>query len=252
MAEFYEVNDRDTGRLYALMALATSCGLGLPVRTGGCRTCVCGWWTGRCCVIFAAMKSTSYRNKLVSVPAHAVVLLARNLPRLTARWVVDSYKAETERLTSTQLGLPLDPHPRPATDPQLVELVRRSPTGTWVQARTFAADKSQAARTWASEVRRGKKARLATLGPLEAHVERRQQGYVVMVRRAGTSAAIIDIARRLAEIPHDGQVDKAGRLLYRAPEACRHAVGGLQRSCRYRVGCTTSWRTPGSRGPNRV
>lgn len=151
-------------------------------------------------------------NAFEPVGREQVPGLMRRAPRALARWESESLGAESARLSSAQLQVPLDEQrSRPSTDPNMAETVRNAPPGTWVTVRRFPMGKAAAARTWASEVRRGAKARLAPLGPLEAKVERLDDELLVQLRRSLTSTAIVETAARIAAAAHAGQVDKASK-----------------------------------------
>ena len=138
--------------------------------------------------------------------------LVREAPALD-RWTVAQFKTQTERLTSAALGLPVDVRqPRPTADPHTLESIKKAAPGAWVTVRTFPDDARgrTAARTWAYEIRSGKKKRLAALGPLEVDVRPVQDLLEARLRRAVTGEQIIGTARRIAERAHGLQVDKAG------------------------------------------
>lgn len=211
MAKFYAVRDRDDGELYAVMVMTDQARPGL--------THAYRWipnfkeW-----VIDRGLKRDlrsfpgDQLNEFTEIDPKRAADLVRELPKITTRWVVDSYKGETERLASAALGLPVDDvSARPTTDPHMVDSVRKARPGTWVPVRVFPAEKGAAARKWASEIRLGAKARLASLGPLDARVVPSGEGLEVHVRRAVTSSAVVQVAQRIAEAAHASQLDKAGR-----------------------------------------
>jgi hypothetical protein len=125
------------------------------------------------------------------------------------RWALDRYKQEPNKLTMRDLGLVSD-QARVTSDPQPIEAVRTAPAGMWVALRRFPPEKAAAARKWVSEVRRGRK-RLASLGPLEARVERAADGWLEALARREADRALEESARALAEMAHGLQKDKVGR-----------------------------------------
>lgn len=209
--KFYAVRGADDHKLYGLMAMSDA------LRSGYTRAYrwvpnFGQWVADRPLLRDFRTFDGDPLNEFEEIDLRRALELVRELPKFTARWVIDSYKSETERLTSTDLGLPVDvAAPRPTTDPRMVESVRKARPGTWVPVRVFPAEKGAAARKWASEVRLGAKARLEPLGPLEARVVSSGEGLEVHVRRAVTSSAVVQVAQRIAEAAHAGQVDKAGQ-----------------------------------------
>ncbi len=149
-------------------------------------------------------------NRYREISAERAAELARTLPKIAARWVVNGYKAQDQAIESIELDLPIVAQPRPVTDPLTVARLDAAKAGEWVPVRTFELDQRAAARTWASEVRRGLKKALAGRGPLEARVVPRDGQLVVDVRRE-TGEELIRTARAIAERAHGLQVDKAGR-----------------------------------------
>lgn len=144
-------------------------------------------------------------------PLQAAALI-REAPALD-RWTVAQFKTQPERLTSAELGLPVDVgQPRPTADPHTLESIEKAAPGAWVTVRTFPDDARgrTAARTWAYEIRSGKKKRLAALGPLEVDVRPVHDLLEARLRRAVTGEQIVAAARQLAERAHGLQVDKAG------------------------------------------
>ncbi|MFT4284362.1 MAG: HD domain-containing protein [Protaetiibacter sp.] len=148
-------------------------------------------------------------NRYREISAERAAELVRTLPKITARWVVNGYKAQDESIESIELDLPIVAQPRPVTDPLTGARLDSAKPGEWVPVRTFELDQRAAARTWASEVRRGVKKALAGRGPLEARVVPRSGQLVVDVRR-DTGEELIRTARAIAERAHGLQVDKAG------------------------------------------
>lgn len=152
-------------------------------------------------------------NAYEEIDPYQAAALIREAPALD-RWTVAQFKTQTERLTSAELGLPVDVgQPRPTTDPHTLESIEKAAPGAWVTVRTFPDDARgrTAARTWAYEIRNGKKKRLAALGPLEVDVRPVQDLLEARLRRAVTGEQVIAAARRIAERAHGLQVDKAGR-----------------------------------------
>ncbi len=87
-------------------------------------------------------------------PLQAAALI-REAPALD-RWTVAQFKTQPERLTSAELGLPVDVgQPRPTADPHTLESIEKAAPGAWVTVRTFPDDARgrTAARTWASNAR---------------------------------------------------------------------------------------------------
>lgn len=229
MAEFYAVRERADDAPYAVIVLSDQ------IRPGFTRAYrwvpnLEEWVADRGLLRDFRSSPLDRENAFEAIDQATASQLVRRLPPITARWVLDAYRAEDERLTSTQLGLTPVERARPVTNPQMAEAVRTAPPWAWVRVRTFSADKALAARTWASEVRRGKKVRLAPLGRLEARVGRLDDGsgLIVEVRRAPTSSAIVETAERIATAAHAGQLDKAGRPYIDHPRrvATRLAAAG--------------------------
>lgn len=150
------------------------------------------------------------------VSAEIAQKLVCSLPRYDGRrygMILKNFELEPRRRSNAELGLEdIEPKTkRPTSDKQLVATVRNAPLGTWVTMRTFPPTGGAAARQWASEVRRGKKKRLADLGPLEARIMRLLDGSLeVHVRRPVIGPALVETARQLATHAHGAQKDKAG------------------------------------------
>lgn len=149
------------------------------------------------------------------VSAEIAQKLVCSLPRYDGRrygMILKRFELEPRRRSNAELGLDIETKAkRPTSDKQLVATVRNAPLGTWVTMRTFPPTGGTAARQWASEVRRGKKKRLADLGPLETRVMRLLDGSLeVHVRRPVVGPALVETARQLATQAHGAQKDKAG------------------------------------------
>ncbi|MDR1265200.1 MAG: hypothetical protein LBK42_06450 [Propionibacteriaceae bacterium] len=157
-------------------------------------------------------------NQFKAITADEALALVRGLPRFDGRrdkWILDEYGAVSDRLSLADVGLFWD-RKRATADASLVEAVRNAPLGEWVPFRRFPPDGRAAARKWASEVRLGKRKRLAGLGPLEVRSVRLADGSTeVGVRRA---ASVVEAARGVAERAHGLQRDKAGRPYIGHPE----------------------------------
>lgn len=149
-------------------------------------------------------------NRYREISAERAAELVRALPKITARWVVNEYKAQPESIESIELDLPIVAQPRPATDPLTAARLDAAKLGEWVPVRTFEISQRTAARTWASEVRRGLKKALSDIGPLEARLVPAGEQLVVEVRR-DAGEELVRRARAIAERAHGLQVDKAGR-----------------------------------------
>jgi hypothetical protein len=114
---------------------------------------------------------------------------------------------------------------RPTSDKEIVETIRKAPIGTWVTVRQFTQEQAQAARTWVSEVRTGKKKRLAALGCLEAVAVQQGDGSVeAQVRRVVNGPLIVEKASQLAMIAHGLQKDKAGHPYIDHPRRVAEAL----------------------------
>ncbi|WP_347351268.1 HD domain-containing protein [Intrasporangium sp.] len=205
-ARFFAVQDRDDGgTLYALMAMSDQ------LRPGF--TQAYRWMPNFDVWVVDRGLKRDFRsfpgdqlNEFEEIDRARARDLVRELPRIATRWVLDAYKDESERLTSADLGLE-----SPSAPPDVIDAVRKARPGEWVSARVLPAAKYAAARKWVSEIRLGKKARWAQLGPLEARLVRGDAVIEAYVRRATSSGAVVAAAQRIAEAAHAGQLDKAGQ-----------------------------------------
>ena len=203
---FYSVRDEETGELKGLAA-STERGVyrwipnfGSWVRSPG---------THR--------RLTSYDPdpEIERISVEEAEVLISEIPRLDGRrigWHVDQYAAETDRLSHSDLGLELGLRvKRPTSNGELLKAVKGAAFGEWVPMRRFVPGKAEAARTWVSEVRLGKKKRLAALGPLEAiYVELEDGSIEARVRCSTEGMALVQRAQQIAARAHGLQKDKAG------------------------------------------
>lgn len=107
MVRFYVVIDRDDGKEYAVMAMTDQ------VRAG--YTDVYRWVPNFGTWVIDRGLKRDFRsfpgdqlNEFVEISLTRAEEMAREFPIFTTQWIIDSYEVEDERLTSTQLGLPLD------------------------------------------------------------------------------------------------------------------------------------------------
>lgn len=209
MTKFYAVRDRTKGDRYAVIALSD---IRRPGYTRAYRWVpnFKAWVLDRALLRDFRSRDVDQANEFDPMDPADALQLAHDLPPVRARWVLDAYRGEDERLSSADLGAPVADQSRPTTDPHLADTVRKTPPGTWIPVRTFPRTKSTAARKWVSEVRLGKKARLQPLGPLEARLETEEDIITAYLRRPESSGSIVATAKSIAEAAHQGQQDKAG------------------------------------------
>ena len=113
------------------------------------------------------------------------------LDRRTMGWLVDQHQQDPDAIALVDvLASPEPANPRQQTQARARAVVRAlldSPTGRWIDWRTYDADRRQTAHVAASDLRHHKNKILAEVGPLEACVVGERGKYVVKVRRPDDS-----------------------------------------------------------------
>ncbi|UFU16050.1 hypothetical protein LQK89_17670 (plasmid) [Curtobacterium sp. C1] len=91
----------------------------------------------------------------------------RKLNAKSASWLLEELTSSATA-TSSELGLPVATTARPTSEAQVIEILAKNDGGRWVKV--YSGRTSGAARSFASELRNGKKARINRIGRFETRV----------------------------------------------------------------------------------
>lgn len=125
-------------------------------------------------------------TKVDAVRAGELVADTERVDERSLGWVIDELRAQpdSERRTSAELGIPVTGR-RVLAEELVVRRLATAHEGEWVDIAVYAPGAPAPPLALASDLRRGQRASLANLGPLDADVVRHDDGWTtVRARRA--------------------------------------------------------------------